>query len=426
MNVMVPAALSDIKAQQIIDSRGIPTVSVEVYLSDGSYGQASVPSGASTGAYEAHEKRDNGQAFLGKSVLETVESISSEIRPFLIERSPKSIYEIDTWLCKLDGTNSKSRLGANAILGISLAFAKALASFYRMPLYRFLGGAQANLMPIPLMNIINGGAHANNNLDIQEFMIVPHGASTFSQAIRMGCETYQSLKLLMIERGYPTSVGDEGGFAPNLQSHEEALDLIINAIDKAGYHAGQDISIALDIASSEWYQDGEYRLPKNHLTHNAESLSHYYEDLIRQYPIISLEDPFSEDDFSAFTAFTKRHPDLQIVGDDLFVTNPQRIQTGIDLSAGNAVLINPNQIVTLSETLHAISLTHEGSFNPILSHRSGDTTDTAIADLAVAVNAGQIKTGAPCRGERVAKYNRLIEIEESLGSASYYGSYVIK
>ena len=423
MYLIKSRSITDLHARQILDSRGIPTVSVDVVLSDSSVGTAEVPSGASTGKYEACELRDNANEYNGKSVYHTIDTILNDIKPIILERSINDLYQLDTLLCHLDGTMNKSRLGANAILAISLAYTKAQATSYGQPLFRYLGGIHGHLMPVPMMNIINGGAHANNNLDIQEFMIMPHGAKSFSEAIRMGCETYQALKQLHKERSFPTAVGDEGGFAPNLSSHEEALMMIVDAIEKAGYIAGQDISIALDIAASEWKKDGMYHMPKQNRKYSAQELSQYYETLCTSYPIYSIEDPFGEEDFESFTRFTQKHSELQIVGDDLFVTNPKRIKRGIELASANAVLIKPNQIGTLSETLQAIELAQEGSFNTVISHRSGDTPDTSIADIAVAVNAGQIKTGAPCRGERIAKYNRLLEIEEMLGSFAQFATF---
>lgn len=412
-----------IEALQIIDSRGIPTVQATVVLSCGSIGVARVPSGASTGQYEAFEKRDNGKSYGGKSVLSAVEAIRGQIQDTLLVNQPKSIFETDTLLRKTDGTEHKSTLGANALLAVSIAYTKAVADSFKMPLFQYLGGVQARLLPIPMMNILNGGAHADNNLDIQEFMIMPVGASSFSQAIQMGCETYHGLKRLLKEKGLSTSVGDEGGFAPNLKSHHEALGLICDAIELSGYRVGTDIALALDVAASEWYHNGSYRLPKADQVKTKDELFRYYEKLCLDFPIVSIEDPFADEDFDAFKEFTEAHPEIQIVGDDLFVTNSQRIRQGIERHAANAALIKPNQIGTVSEALDAISLSQENSYNTVISHRSGDTDDDFIADLAVAVNAGQIKTGAPCRGERVAKYNRLLEIEAYLGRTAAYGKF---
>ena len=415
--------IKSVSALEILDSRGMPTILSTVTLRDGSVGKASVPSGASTGQFEAHEKRDGLKAFNGKGVAQTLLSVKNEILPIIIEKTPKNQSQLDTLLCNIDGTANKSRLGANVTLSISLAYAQACAASSRMPLFQYLGGENAHLLPVPMMNILNGGAHADNNLDIQEFMIMPIKAASFSQALRMGCETYQALKKLLLEKGLSTSVGDEGGFAPNLENHDRALSLICDAIELAGYKPGEDIVLALDIAASEWRDGAGYRLPKENRIMSKDELFAYYESLRSNFPIVSLEDPFSDDDFEAFVEFRKKHSALQIVGDDLFVTNPSRIQRGISINAANAVLIKPNQIGTLSETLDAISLAQQGSYNTIISHRSGDTPDTFIADLAVGVNAGQIKTGAPCRGERIAKYNRLLEIEALLGDRAIYGKY---
>ncbi len=423
MRIIMQNPITDICARQIIDSRGIPTVEASVILSNGSIGTASVPSGASKGQFEAMELRDNQSSFDGKSVYTSIQTITNEIKPLLLDNQPKSLFETDTLLCKLDGTKFKSKLGANAVLAISVAFAKAKADSYALPLYQYIGGIAARLLPLPMMNIINGGKHADNNLDIQEFMIIPHGALSFSHALQMGCETYYALKRIIKARGFSISIGDEGGFAPNLDSHEHALDLITDAVIAAGYRPEEDISIALDIAASEWQCDDGYRMPKQNRLYTVEELTSYYQKLLLNYPILSIEDPFGEEDFAAFTAFRKCHPERQIVGDDLFVTNPDRIRKGISLSAGNAALIKPNQIGTLSETMQAVSLATEGGFNTIISHRSGDTCDSMIADLSVALNAGQIKTGAPCRGERIAKYNRLLAIEEELGSSACYGCF---
>jgi len=412
-----------IDALQIIDSRGIPTISVTVTLENAVIGQASIPSGASTGRHEAYEKRDNLQAFNGKGVKTAIDTISQEILPFFLKNKPGDIFTTDTMLCNIDGSKNKSKLGANTILAISLAYARACANCAELPLFQYLGGVNARLLPLPMMNVLNGGAHADNNLDIQEFMIVPTGARSFSDAVRMGCETYAALKKLLSNQRLSVAVGDEGGFAPNLKDHEHALQLLCDAIELAGYKAGTDIVLALDIAASEWFENGIYQLPKKQTSMTKSELFFYYQKLCSDYPIVSLEDPFAEDDFVAFAEFRQKNPEIQIVGDDLFVTNPSRIKDGIQQKAGNAVLIKPNQIGTLSETLHAIALAQQGGYNTIISHRSGDTEDAFIADLAVAVNAGQIKTGAPCRGERVAKYNRLIEIEAMLGNAAQFNRF---
>lgn len=415
--------IKNVYGLQVLDSRGIPTVQATVVLGDGSVGKASVPSGASTGQYEAHEKRDGANEFSGKSVNVAIQSINTEIKTALLENQPKNIYSTDTLLCKLDGTPNKNRLGANAVLATSIAYAKALAASQKLPLFAFLGGAQARLLPIPMMNILNGGAHADNTLDIQEFMIMPIGASSFSHAIQIGCETYQALKKLLKDKGFSTAIGDEGGFAPDLKRNEDALMLICDAIELAGYQPGIDVSIALDIAASEWYRNQTYYLPKQRITKDQSELFSYYNALCQAFPIVSIEDPFSDDDFEGFCKFTKAHGDIQTVGDDLFVTNPDRIRKGVAMNAANAVLIKPNQIGTLSETLTAIFLAQEASYNTVISHRSGDTDDSFIADLAVATNAGQIKTGAPCRGERIAKYNRLLEIEAMLQDNAIFGKF---
>lgn len=412
--------IKTLSAISVIDSRGVPTIQTTVILENGAIGKASVPSGASTGRYEAHEKRDNLQPYNGKGVGQAIDAIHHEISQYLTEHTPKDTFSTDTMLCNIDGTSTKSRLGANTVLSVSLAYARALANAAGLPLFQYLGGINARLLPLPMMNVLNGGAHADNNLDIQEFMIIPTGATSFSDAVRMGCETYAALKKLLLDHKLSVAVGDEGGFAPNARDHEHALQLLCDAIELAGYKAGNDIVLALDIAASEWFDGSVYRLPKQNTAMCRQELFKYYQKLCQNYPIVSLEDPFSEDDFSSFTDFRQQHPDLQIVGDDLFVTNPSRIRTGIELKAANAVLIKPNQIGTLSETLNAIALAQQGGYNTVISHRSGDTEDTFIADLAVAVNAGQIKTGAPCRGERIAKYNRLIEIEALLGKKAEF------
>lgn len=415
--------IDKIEALEVIDSRGVPTVMTRITLENGVIGQAEVPSGASTGRYEAHEKRDGKAEFNGKGVGKAIHSITTEIAECFIENQPKSIAEADTLLRKLDGTENKSRLGANAILSTSLAFARARASEKRLPLFEYLGGINGRLLPIPMMNLLNGGAHACNNLDIQEFMIVPIKAHNFKDAVRIGCEIYTALKRLLTEKGLSVSVGDEGGFAPNLQNDRAALELLCDAIKLCGCTPGVEVSLALDIAASEWYEGEVYRLPKQNTQMTKDELFQFYEGLCCEFPIISIEDPFHEDDFPAFARFRERNPKIQVVGDDLFVTNPDRIRQGILQNSASAVLIKPNQIGTLTETLHAISLAQQNGYRTIISHRSGDTPDPFIADLAVATNAGQIKTGAPCRGERIAKYNRLIEIEAILSKNAYYGNF---
>lgn len=397
---------------EILDSRGNPTVSATVQLSDGTMGTAASPSGASTGKFEAVELRDgDDRRYGGKGVLKAVRNVNEIISPALEKLHCLTVREVDSVLKKLDGTPNKAHLGANATLAVSLASARAIAAHYRMPLYRFLGGAAAYKLPVPMMNILNGGAHASNNIDIQEFMIVPSGAENFREGLRWCSEIYHALGAQLKAKGLSTGVGDEGGFAPDLSSDEEAIEEVLAAIEKAGY-SGR-VQLALDAAGSEWVQDGKYHLPKRGKTLDPEDMIEYWENLAAKYPIISIEDPLGEEDFKSWTELTGRigHK-VQLVGDDLFVTNIERLQQGIDQRAGNAILIKPNQIGTLTETLQAIDLARRSGYNTIISHRSGETEDTFIADLAVAVNAGQIKTGAPCRTERVAKYNRLLRIEE--------------
>ena len=397
---------------EILDSRGNPTVSATVQLTDGTMGTAAAPSGASTGKFEAVELRDgDDRRYGGKGVLKAVRNVNEVISPALEKLPCLTVREVDTVLCKLDGTPNKAHLGANATLAVSLACARAMAAHYRMPLYRFLGGAAAYKLPVPMMNILNGGAHAGNNLDIQEFMIVPVGAGNFKEGLRYCSEIYHTLGAGLKQKGLSTGVGDEGGFAPDLSSEEEAIEEILAAIEKAGYSG--KVKLALDAAGSEWVKDGKYHLPKRGKTLDAEDLIEYWERLVDKYPIIPIEDPLGEEDFPAWTQLTSRiGQKVQLVGDDLFVTNIERLQQGINQGAGNAILIKPNQIGTLTETLAAIDLARRSGYNTIISHRSGETEDTFISDLAVAVNAGQIKTGAPCRTERVAKYNRLLRIEE--------------
>ena len=400
---------------QLMDSRSNPTVGARVTISDGSVGFAIAPSGASTGEFEAHEKRDGDSGkYCGKGVLSAVEGINNEIAPELIKLNTLNQRKIDEHLIKLDATANKSRLGANAILAVSLAVAKAAAASYNLPLYRYLGGISGVKLPRPMMNILNGGAHASNNIDIQEFMIIPVNSCCFSESLRKCSEIYHTLGKLLKEQGKATGVGDEGGFAPDLSSDEEAIELIVEAINKAGYTT-DEIKIGLDVASSEWYKNGEYLLPKRNKKMTAEELIKYYETLIEKYPIISIEDGVAEEDWNGWKELTKALGDkLQLVGDDLFVTNTARLKKGIAESAGNAILIKPNQIGTLTETLNVIELARQNGYSVVVSHRSGESEDTTIADLAVAVNAGQIKTGAPCRTDRVAKYNRLLVIESEI------------
>ena len=404
--------IQKVMGSEILDSRGNPTVSATVQLTDGTVGTAAAPSGASTGKFEAVELRDGDQRrYGGKGVLKAVRNINEIISPALEKAHSLTVRQVDDILKKLDGTPNKAHLGANATLAVSLACARAMAAHYRMPLYRFLGGAAASRLPVPMMNILNGGAHAANNIDIQEFMIIPAQAENFREGLRWCAEIYHTLGAQLRKKGLSTGVGDEGGFAPDLSSDEEAIEEILAAVEKAGY--GGKVTLALDAAGSEWAQEGAYRLPKRGKTYVTEDLISYWEGLLGKYPIVSIEDPLGEEDFSGWAEMTARLGNrVQLVGDDLFVTNLERLQQGIDQGAANAILIKPNQIGTLTETLEAIDLAKRSGYKTIISHRSGETEDTFIADLAVAVNAGQIKTGAPCRTERVAKYNRLLRIEE--------------
>lgn len=405
-----------VKAREIIDSRGQPTLEATVILCGGYKGIASVPSGASTGIFEAIELRDNDKKrYFGKGVLKAVNNVNCLIAPKITGTKNSDIYSIDKKMIALDGTENKEKLGANATLAVSLAVAKANASLLSVPLYKYLGGIFGRKMPIPMMNILNGGAHASNNIDIQEFMIMPIGFDTFSDALRCGCEIYNELKKILKERGLSVAIGDEGGFAPNLKNDEEALELIVEAINKSGYNTNQ-VKIALDIASSEWWQGkGKYRLPKQNKMYSSFELIERWSNLIEKYPIASLEDPLGEKDYDGWTELTARlGKRVMLVGDDLFVTNKKRLQMGFDKKMGNSILIKPNQIGTLSEALDVIFMAKSKSYSTIISHRSGETEDTSIADIAVATNAGFIKTGAPCRVDRVAKYNRLLKIEEEI------------
>ncbi|MFF0989140.1 phosphopyruvate hydratase [Kocuria nitroreducens] len=414
------AMITAVHARQILDSRGNPTVEVEVLLEDGSYGRAAVPSGASTGAFEAVERRDGDKkVYLGKGVLDAVKAVDEEIAEAVIGLDATDQRLVDRTMLDLDGTDNKGSLGANAILGVSLAVARAAANASDLELYKYLGGPNAHVLPVPMMNILNGGSHADSNVDIQEFMVAPIGAATFSEALRTGVEVYHSLKGVLQERGLATGLGDEGGFAPNLESNRAALDLISEAIEKAGYTVGTDVALALDVASSEFFENGKYSFEGQQLS--ATEMTAYYEELVRDYPIVSIEDPLDEDDWAGWQALTASvGTQVQIVGDDLFVTNPERLARGIDEGAGNALLVKVNQIGSLTETFDAISLAQRHMFHCMISHRSGETEDTTIADIAVATNAGQIKTGAPARSERVAKYNQLLRIEEELGDAARY------
>ncbi|MFF3665107.1 phosphopyruvate hydratase [Microtetraspora malaysiensis] len=414
------AAIEAVTAREILDSRGNPTVEVEVLLDDHSTGRAAVPSGASTGQFEAVELRDGDKRrYLGKGVEKAVLGVTDEIADEIIGFDAEEQRLIDQTMIDLDGTPNKARLGANALLGLSLAVAKAAADSAGLPLFRYVGGPNAHVLPVPMMNILNGGAHADTNVDIQEFMIAPIGAETFSDAVRMGTETYHALKSVLKEKGYATGLGDEGGFAPNLPSNRDALDLILVAIEKAGYTPGQDIALALDVAASEFYSEGVYTIDGKGLS--AAELISFYEDLVRSYPLVSIEDPLDEEDWDGWRAITAAlGAKVQLVGDDLFVTNPERLGRGIREGAANALLVKVNQIGTLSETLDAVDLAHRSGYRCMMSHRSGETEDTTIADLAVATNCGQIKTGAPARSDRVAKYNQLLRIEELLDDAARY------
>ncbi len=414
------AMITAVHARQILDSRGNPTVEVEVLLEDGSYGRAAVPSGASTGAFEAVERRDGDKkVYLGKGVLDAVKAVDEEIAEAVIGLDATDQRLVDRTMLDLDGTDNKAGLGANAILGVSLAVARAAANASDLELYKYLGGPNAHVLPVPMMNILNGGSHADSNVDIQEFMIAPIGAATFSEALRTGVEVYHSLKAVLKERGLATGLGDEGGFAPNLESNRAALDLISEAIEKAGYTVGTDVALALDVASSEFFENGSYTFEGKQLS--SAEMTAYYEELVRDYPIVSIEDPLDEDDWEGWQALTASvGTQVQIVGDDLFVTNPERLGRGIAEGAGNALLVKVNQIGSLTETFDAISLAQRHMFHCMISHRSGETEDTTIADIAVATNAGQIKTGAPARSERVAKFNQLLRIEEELGDAARY------
>ena len=412
----------DVVARQILDSRCFPTIEVEVYLEDGTMGRAAVPSGASTGMYEAVELRDGDKdKFLGKGVLNAVKNVNDAIAEELIGCNVFEQTYIDKMLIELDGTKNKGKLGANAILGVSLAIASAAANALEMPLYRYIGGVNAKVLPVPMMNIINGGSHADNSVDLQEFMIMPAGAPTFSEAVRMCAEVYHTLKKILNDKGYSTGIGDEGGFAPNLKSNAEALDVIIEAIGKAGYKAGEEIFIAIDAASSEYYKDGKYVLENEGRTLTSAEMVDFFEGWVNKYPIISIEDGMAEEDWEGWKLITEKlGKKVQLVGDDLFVTNTERLEKGIDLGVANSILIKLNQIGTLTETLNAIEMANRAGYTAVVSHRSGETEDTTIADLVVAVNAGQIKTGAPARSERVAKYNQLLRIEEELDYVAEY------
>ena len=408
-------------ARELLDSRGNPTVEVDCLLVDGSLGRAAVPSGASTGAFEAVELRDGGARYGGKGVLKAVANVNDVIAPALLGRLATQQRDIDATLLDLDGTDDKGNLGANALLGVSLAVAKAAAAASGLTLSTYLGGPNAHLLPVPMMNIVNGGAHADSNVDFQEFMIAPIGAATFGEALRTGAEVYAALRTVLRERSLATGLGDEGGFAPDLPSNSDALDLILEAIAAAGYEPGADVALAMDVASSEFFQDGEYRLSGEGVTLSSAEMVDRLADLVDRYPIVSIEDGMAEDDWDGWRALTERIGDrCQLVGDDLFVTNVERVRRGIADGCANSVLVKVNQIGTLTETLDTMDLAHRAGWTCMVSHRSGETEDTTIADLAVATNAGQIKTGAPARSDRVAKYNQLLRIEEDLGDAARY------
>ncbi len=414
--------IAKVYGREIIDSRGNPTVEAEVTLECGAVGRAAVPSGASTGMFEAYELRDGDSfRFGGKGVRKAVEHVNGEIADAVLGKNAMNQMQIDSILKKTDPNENKSKIGANAMLAVSLANAKAAARAAGLPLFRYLGGCHAHTLPVPMMNILNGGAHAKNNIDIQEFMIMPTGADSFPEALRWGCEIFHALGKILASRGLSTSVGDEGGYAPDLPDDEDAIKVILEAVQQAGYAPGDDVKIAIDAASSEWFSDGEYVLPKKQTRMSTGELCAYWEDLCGRYPIISIEDPLAEDDWDGFVQITRALGNrVQLVGDDLFVTNVKRLRKGIQLGAGNALLVKVNQIGTLTETMDAISMAHRAGYTSIISHRSGETEDTTIADLAVAVNAGQIKTGAPSRSDRVAKYNRLLRISGMISQSGIY------
>ena len=411
--------IKEVAAREILDSRGNPTVEVEVKLDNGFIGRAAVPSGASTGAFEAVELRDGGKRYLGKGVEIAIKNINEKISKVVIGLKADEQRVLDEKMISLDGTKNKSVLGANAILGVSLATARAASLSANQSLFKFLGGNEAKILPVPMMNILNGGSHADTNVDIQEFMVAPIGADTFKESLRWGAEIYHSLKSVLKKKGLVTSIGDEGGFAPNLASNRAALDLILEAVEIAGFKAGSDIALAMDVAATEFHEDGSYNFEGKKLT--SDQMISYYSELVSTYPLVSIEDPLDEDDWAGWAKLTSElGQKVQIVGDDLFVTNPERLQRGIDSNTANALLVKVNQIGSLTETIDAVNLAHKNGYRSMMSHRSGETEDTTIADLAVALNCGQIKTGAPARSERVAKYNQLLRIEEELGSKATY------
>lgn len=418
-----------IHAREVLDSRGQPTIEVDVVLKNGSLGRATIPSGASTGEHEAVELRDGDKRFLGKGVERAVGNVNRILAPRLRGREAKDQKGIDRWMIELDGSPNKGNLGANAILGVSLAVAKAQARTEKLPLYRYLGGPRAKTLPVPMLNVLNGGVHADNNVDVQEFMVIPYGMESFAEALRAAAEIFQTLKKVLQSRGYSTSVGDEGGFAPRLKGNEEAIELILEAVAQAGYRTGDQVVLGLDVAASEFFEDGRYFFKKSDgIRRGIEEMLRLYEDWAKKYPIISLEDPLGEDDWDGWKMLTELLGDkIQIVGDDIFVTNKERLQRGIESGVANSILIKVNQIGTLSETLETMRLAKKTGYTTVISHRSGETEDSTISDLAVATNAGQIKTGAPCRGERTAKYNQLLRIEEELGRrAVFAGKKVFK
>jgi enolase len=413
------ALIEAVHAREILDSRGNPTVEVEVVLEDGTTARAGVPSGASTGAFEAVELRDGGKRYLGKGVEKAVHFVNDELAPAVIGYDAQDQRMIDAEMLELDGTKNKARLGANSILGVSLAVARAAADSADLSLFRYLGGPTACILPVPMMNILNGGAHADTNVDIQEFMVAPIGAESFKESLRWGAEIYHSLKSVLKKRGLATSIGDEGGFAPNLESNRAALDLILEAVTAAGFKPGKDIALAMDVAATEFHEKGKYKFEGSDRT--SDQMIAYYAELVASYPIVSIEDPLDEDDWDGWAKMTAElGKKIQIVGDDLFVTNPERLAKGISLNTANALLVKVNQIGTLTETIDAVSMAHRAGYRSMMSHRSGETEDTTIADLAVALGCGQIKTGAPARSERVAKYNQLLRIEEELADTAFY------
>jgi enolase len=411
-----------VHAREVLDSRGQPTVEVEVWLSNGVVGRTTVPSGASTGEHEAVELRDGGKRFLGKGVARAVENVNRKLAPRLRGKEARDQASIDRLMIEMDGTADKGKIGANAILGVSLATAHAQARAQKVPLYRYLGGAAGKTLPVPMLNVLNGGAHADNNVDVQEFMIVPYGVKNFAEALRAAAEIFQTLKKVLHDRSYSTSVGDEGGFAPRVKSNAEAIELLLEAIAKAGYKPGTQVGLALDVAASEFFDDGKYVFKKSDgRARDREEMVHLYEEWVNQFPIVSIEDGFAEDDWDGWRMMTDAlGKKIQLVGDDLFVTNRVRLKKGIDTGVANSILVKVNQIGSLTETLETMALAKESGYTTVISHRSGETEDVTIADLAVATNAGQIKTGAPCRGERTAKYNQLLRIEEELGQRAVY------